>query len=209
MPDLSALIRAIGTLGVAAIVFTESGLLVGVVLPGDSLLFTAGFLSSQGILPFWPLVAAVFVAAVAGDNVGYLLGKRYGPSVFTRKDSLFLDHEHIARAEAFFARHGGKAVVLARFVPVVRTLTPLLAGVGSMRWRTFFMYNIVGAFVWGVGLIAAGFWLGSAVPNPDRYILPIVAVIIAVSVAPGLWHALSDPRRRAALAAYLKSVLKW
>jgi len=194
--DLASLIKAAGYLGVAAIVFTESGLLIGIVLPGDSLLFTAGFLASQGFLSIVPLTVAAFIAAVLGDNTGYWLGKRFGSSVFSRRGSLLLDPAHITRAERFYASHGPKTIVLARFIPVIRTVAPVLAGVGSMHWRTFALYNVLGALLWGVGVTLAGFLLGSVVPHADRYILPIVVFIVLASVAPGILHVLRNPEHR-------------
>lgn len=204
MIDLEALVKSAGYIGIAAIVFTESGLLIGILLPGDSLLFTAGFLASQGYLDITILVTLSFVAAVFGDNVGYWLGRRFGPSVFTRHDSLLLDPKHIARAEAYYATHGPMTIVLARFVPVIRTIAPVLAGVGSMRWRTFMSYNLLGALIWGAGVPAAGYFLGSTIPGIDRYIVPIVMLILLTSVAPGIHHVIRDPVSRAKLVGIIR-----
>jgi len=207
MFDLEALIRSAGYIGIGAIVFTESGLLFGVILPGDSLLFTAGFLASQHYLSIVPLMVVSFVCAVLGDNVGYWLGRRFGRSVFSRKDSLLLDPSHIARAEAFYATHGPMTIVLARFMPVIRTIAPVLAGVGTMHWPTFMRYNLLGGLVWGAGLPLAGYFLGSAIPGVDRYIVPIVLLIVIVSVAPGIYHVLSDPVSRAKLLALTRRTI--
>lgn len=206
MFDLVSLIKAVGYLGIGVIVFTESGLLVGVILPGDSLLFTAGFLASQGFLHIVPLAITAFVAAVLGDNVGYQLGKRFGPSVFSRKGSLLLDSSNIEKAEHFYAAHGPKTIMLARFVPVMRTLAPILAGVGSMHWRTFALYNVIGGFIWAVGLTVGGYFLGSVIPNADHYIFPIIAVIIVVSLIPGLLHFFRNPEFRHNLMARLRNL---
>ncbi len=186
--DLSTVIRAVGYLGVAALVFAESGLLVGFFLPGDSLLFTAGFLASQGVLQIMPLAAFCFVAAVLGDSTGYAFGHSLGRRLYTRPDSRLFRHEHLARAEAFFARHGGKAIVLARFVPVVRTFVPVVAGAGAMPYGQFIGFNVLGGFLWAVGVTVAGYFLGSAIPGVDRYLLPIIAVIVVVSVLPAVWE---------------------
>lgn len=186
--DLATLIRAVGYLGVAAIVFAESGLLIGFFLPGDSLLFTAGFLASQGALQIVPLVALCFVAAVAGDSAGYAFGQRVGRRLYARPDTRLFRREHLLRAEAFFARHGGKAIVLARFIPVVRTFTPVVAGAGAMPYRQFVGYNVLGGFLWAVGVTLAGYFLGSAIPGIDRYLLPIIAAIVILSVLPMGWH---------------------
>lgn len=195
MFDITTLIRTAGYVGIAAVIFTESGLLVGIVLPGDSVLFTAGFLASQGVLSIVPLLIISFTMAALGDNVGYWLGKRFGPSVFKRKDSLLLSPDNITRAERFYEEHGTKTIVLARFIPVIRTLAPVLAGVGSMKWRTFMTYNLIGAFVWGIGVTLVGYWLGAVVPGIDKYIIPIVLVIILSSVLPPTWNYLRNRKR--------------
>lgn len=184
MFDLISLIKAVGYLGVFGIVFAESGLFIGFFLPGDSLLFTAGFLASQGFLNIWILIILVFIGAVSGDNVGYVFGKKIGPMIFKREDSLIFHKKHLERAEAFYRKYGGKAIVLARFMPAIRTFAPILAGIGKMRYSSFFVYNLIGGVLWGIGLPLSGFYLGSVVPNIDRYIVPIVLLIIFSSVAP-------------------------
>lgn len=186
--DLERLIETVGYLGLFAIIFAETGLLVGFFLPGDSLLFTAGFLASQGVFNIWLLVPLCFVAAVTGDAVGYAFGHRVGRRLFTRERSLLFRPEHLLRAEAFFQRHGGKAVILARFLPVVRTFVPVIAGVGAMAYSRFVVFNVVGALLWAVGLPLAGFFLGSTIPSVDRYLLPIIALIIVLSIAPTAFH---------------------
>ncbi|MCX7623298.1 MAG: VTT domain-containing protein [Thermomicrobium sp.] len=191
--DLVAVVRAIGILGVAAVVFTESGLLVGLLLPGDSLLFTAGFLAAQGFLDVRWVVPACALAAIAGDQVGYAFGLRVGRALFYREDSRWFKQRYLLETERFFEHHGGKAVVLARFVPIVRTCTPIVAGVGRMRYRRFVLYNVLGGVLWGAGVTLAGYWLGSVIPGVDRYLLPIVALIVLVSLAPSALHLL---RRR-------------
>lgn len=193
--DLATVIRTIGVIGVAAVVFTESGLLIGLFLPGDSLLFTAGFLASQGFLDIRWLVPACFLAAVAGDQVGYTFGARVGRALFQREDSRFFKKDYLHRTEQFFERHGGKAVVLARFVPIVRTCTPVVAGMGRMRYRRFVVFNVFGALFWAVGVTLSGYWLGSVIPGIDRYLLPIVSVIIALSLAPSVLHIWRERRR--------------
>jgi len=188
------------------IVFAESGVLIGFFLPGDSLLFTAGFLASQGVLDIVPLSILLFVAAVGGDSFGYWCGKRFGPSVFTRQNSLLLDRSHVDRAEAFYAKHGGKTIILARFVPVVRCFAPILAGVGRMRYRTFVTYNLVGGAIWAFGLTWAGFYLGNEIPHIDRYLLPIIALIIIASIAPSLIHLLRTAEGRAMAKATIRAL---
>lgn len=206
MFDLVSLIKGAGYLGVGAIVFAESGLLIGLFLPGDSLLFTAGFLASQGYLSIVPLVLISFATAVLGDNTGYWLGKRFGPAVFRRRGSLLLDPEHIRRAEEYFQKHGPKTIILARFIPIVRSIAPILAGVGSMHWMTFVIYNIVGGLIWGIGVTLAGYYIGSVIPGVDAYIIPIVLLIIIASVAPGAWQLLRNRDSRAKFIANIRGL---
>jgi membrane-associated protein len=199
MFDLQTTIESIGFLGIAAIVFSESGLFIGAVLPGDSLLFTAGFLASQGILDIRILIPVCFIAAVAGDSFGYAFGRKVGPWIFKREDSFLFHKEHVARAQRFYEKHGGKTIIIARFMPFVRTFAPILAGVGNMHYPRFLAFNVIGGFLWAVGLSAAGYILGNTVPGVDRYLLPIVLVIILASVAPTAWHVLKDRAYRTAL----------
>lgn len=171
-------------LGIAFLVFAESGLLFGIFLPGDSLLFAAGLLSGGGILAFGPLVLFVVVAAIVGDSVGYWFGANVGVNFFKRKDSFFFKQEYLKRTELFYQKYGGRAVVLARFVPIVRTLAPILAGVGSMKYSLFLKYNILGGVLWGAGMLSLGYFLGSVLPDSERYILPISLIIIVLSFFP-------------------------
>jgi membrane-associated protein len=182
--NLIALIKAVGYLGVSGIVFAESGLLIGFFLPGDSLIFTAGFLASQGFLNIWILIPLLFLAAVLGDNVGYSFGYQLGPKIFTKEDSILLNKENLLYAKNFYDKHGPKTLILARFMPVIRTFAPILAGVGAMEYRKFFLYNMVGGAIWTVSLPLAGYYLGQAIPNVDRYLLPIILLIVFLSVLP-------------------------
>lgn len=182
--DPRDLLVTFGTIGLFLIVFAESGLFFGFFLPGDSLLFTAGLFAAQGSLNLPLILVGCFVAAVAGDQVGYVFGQRVGPALFRRPDSRLFKQEYVTRAQAFFEKHGPKTIVLARFVPIVRTFAPILAGVGSMRYRTFVSYNLVGGFLWAVGVTLLGYGLGELIPNIDAYLLPIIAVIIGISLMP-------------------------
>ena len=186
--DLEELIRAVGYFGLFAIIFAETGLLIGAFLPGDSLLFTAGFLASQDYLNIWILIPVCFVAAIVGDATGYYIGHRFGRSLFKKPESRLFKPAYLERSEAFFERHGGKAIVLARFMPIVRTFAPVIAGISAMRYPRFFYYNVVGAVFWAIGVTLAGYFLGSAIPSVDRYLLPIIAVIIVVSILPSVIH---------------------
>ena len=186
--DLVAIIKTGGYLGLTAIVFAENGLFFGFFLPGDSLLFTAGFLASQGFLNIWTLILLLFIAAVLGDQVGYWFGARVGDRLYARADSRFFKKEHLYRAQKFFTTYGSRAIVLARFMPVVRTFTPIVAGAASMPYRTFVLYNCIGGALWAMGLTSLGYLLGASVPHADRYIFPIVLIIVVLSILPPLYH---------------------
>ncbi len=188
-----------------AIIFSESGLLIGFFLPGDTLLFTAGFLVSSNVFHFniHLLVAMVFLAAVLGDGVGYLFGKRIGRKIFTRPNSLIFRQENIRKAEAFYKKYGGITIVLARFTPVIRTFAPIVAGVGNMHYRTFLSFNVIGALIWAVGVTYAGYYIGAILHsfgiNIDSIILPLVLVILTLSVLPPVVHVLKDKKQRQAI----------
>lgn len=190
------LIMTLGTLGVIAIIFIETGLFFGFFFPGDSLLFTAGFLASQGYVSFSGLLIGTFLAAVIGDSVGYAFGKKVGPSLFSREDSVIFNKKHIARAQHFYEQHGKKTIILARFLPIIRTFAPIVAGIGGMNYRTFLTFNIIGGFIWTWGMLWLGYGLGAVIPNPDRYVIPVVIVIVLLSAAPAVWHMLKAAKDR-------------
>ncbi len=210
MFDIENLLGAggfIGILIVAAIVFAESGLLIGFFLPGDTLLFGAGLIASQGSIPIVPLIIATILAAIVGDNVGYSIGRRAGPRLFSKKDSILFRQEHIQRAEAFYEKHGGKTIILARFIPIVRTFAPVVAGVGKMPRQKFMLFNVVGAFLWGAGMTLLGYYLGSKIPGLDKYIEYVLLAIVAVSIGLSFFHIIKDPNIRAALWSKIKRFL--
>jgi membrane-associated protein len=183
--DLESTLQTVGLVGLLVIIFAESGLLIGFFLPGDSLLFTAGLLSSQGHLAPLPVILlGCFLAAVTGDQVGYMFGARVGPSLFRRPDSKIFKQEYVDKARAYFERHGSKTIVLARFVPIVRTFAPILAGVGDMQYRTFVTFNVLGGLLWAVGVTSLGYILGESIPDIDKYLLPVIALIVLLSVLP-------------------------
>jgi membrane-associated protein len=192
--DPKSLIEAFGTLGLFAIVFAESGLLVGFFLPGDSLLFTAGLLASEGTLNLPLIMGGCAVAAIAGDQVGYVIGRRAGPALFNRPDSRFFHKKNAERAKDYFDKNGPKTIILARFIPVIRTFAPVVAGVGQMDYRRFVTYNVVGGIVWGCGVTLAGFLLGESIPDIDKWLLPIIAVIVMVSFVPVILEVLKMRR---------------
>src|SRR3989338_10151363 len=186
--DLKTFIETVGYLGVFFIIFAESGLLIGFFLPGDSLLFTAGLLAAEGFFSLPILVAISFTAAVFGDNVGYVFGKKMGPKIFNREKSLLFDKDHLIKAEKFYEKYGGKTIVLARFMPFIRTFAPIVAGIGRMHYSSFMIFNLLGGFLWAVGLPLLGFLLGKSIPDIDRYLLPIIGAIVILSVVPSAWH---------------------
>src|SRR6266516_3671873 len=181
-----------------AIVFAETGLLVGFFLPGDSLLFTAGVVAGTGALDIWWLNVLLSAAAVGGDSVGYAIGRRLGPRVFSRQKSLLFNPAHVERTRRFYDRHGAKTIVIARFVPIVRTFAPVVAGVGGMEYRRFLTFNVVGGAGWVVGMTWAGYLLGRVIPNINRHIHIVVIVVIVLSVVPIAVEIIRERRRRAA-----------
>jgi membrane-associated protein len=194
--DPTTIVNA-GYVVIAAIIFAECGLLVGFFLPGDSLLFTAGFLASQHQVGVDISILTIVcgVAAAVGPLVGYWYGKALGPRLFNREDSFFFHRKNLERAHEFYERHGGKALILARFMPVVRTFAPVVAGIGAMDYRRFVMYTVVGALLWAVGVTWAGYFLGSLIPDASKYLEYIVALIVVVSIAPPVIHLLRERAR--------------
>ncbi|MBE9207562.1 VTT domain-containing protein [Nostoc sp. LEGE 06077] len=196
--DLPELIKSIGYFGVWAIIFAESGLLIGFFLPGDSLLFTAGFVASQHLLNIWILIIGAFICAVLGDNIGYITGHKFGRRLFQKEDSLFFHKKHVVKTQKFYQKHGKKTIVLARFVPIVRTFAPIVAGLGAMHYQTFMFYNLIGGFVWTVGMTMLGFFLGKTLPAEqiDKYLLPIIGGIIVISLVPSVVHLIQENRTK-------------
>ncbi len=186
--ELLPLVKLLGYPGIFAIVFLESGVFFGFFLPGASMLFTAGLLASHGFFSPWILIPLVTVAAILGDSVGYWFGKKIGAPLL-EKNTRFFKHEHLLQAREFYERHGVLAVVLARFIPIIRTFAPIVAGMAQMRYRLFLTYNIAGALLWGAGVTFLGYYLGEKVPFVSQYITPIVIIIAGISLLPMLWHA--------------------
>ncbi len=183
--DPDYLLDQFGIWGLLLIVFAESGLLIGFFLPGDSLLFTAGLLITAGTLdfPLWGAVALICVAAILGDQAGYMFGKKVGPSLFNRPDSRLFKQENVTKAHEFFEKYGPKSLVLARFVPIVRTFTPIIAGVSGMKYRSFLTFNVIGGILWGAGVTLLGSWLGN-IDFVKKNIEPILLLIVLISVVP-------------------------
>ena len=193
---LDDLIRVGGYAVLVAIVFTETGLLVGFFLPGDSLLITAGLVAGSGGLDIWWLNVLLIPAAIAGDSVGYSIGLRTGPRIFTREDSLLFNRRHLIRTREFYERYGGKTIVLARFIPILRTFAPVVAGVGQMAYRRFLFFNVFGGIGWVAGLTWAGYLLGQTVPNIDQHVNLVVIVVIVLSVLPIVGEIIKARRRK-------------
>ena len=196
-----------GLIAIGATVFAESGLLIGFFLPGDTLLFGAGILASQDTLPLVPLLIVIILSAIIGDNVGYSIGRRTGPRIFKKKDSILFKHEHIARAEEFYEKHGGKTIVLARFVPIVRTFAPMVAGIGKMPRGRFLVFNAIGGFLWGGGVTLLGYWFGSKVPWVEEYITPVILLVVLLSIAGSLAHVFKDRQARQLLMKKIRLAL--
>jgi membrane-associated protein len=185
--DLPALIQWAGYVGLTAIIFVETGLFFGFFLPGDSLLVTAGLLASQGFsLDVYLLGLLLNIAAVVGDNTNYWIGRFMGPKVFTREESLFFRRRHVERAHEFYEKHGAKTIVLARFMPIIRTFAPLVAGVARMSYRTFLTYSVLGGTVWIWSMLFIGYFLGRMVPGIDKHIEKVIIVVIFLSILPGI-----------------------
>lgn len=196
MFDVEHLIQSGGLLLIALIVFAETGLLVGFFLPGDTLLFTAGFFAAQGNLPLPELLAVLIIAAIAGNTVGYEIGFHTGRRIFRKKDGVFFREDYIEKAEQFYEKHGGKTIILARFVPIVRTFSAVVAGVGRMPRLKFFAYNVIGAVLWCVSVTLLGYWLGSKIPSIDKYILPVILLATLFTFGPPLLHVWRDRKKK-------------
>jgi membrane-associated protein len=204
MFDVAKLIEAFGLLVIGGFVFAESGLLIGFFLPGDTLLFTAGFFAAQGKLSLPLTIFVIITCAIAGDNLGFTIGKKAGPRLFKKKDGLFFRQEYIQHAETFYEKHGGKTVLFARFVPIIRTFAPMVSGASGMTRKRFLTFDIPGAFLWGGGITIAGYFLGSRIPNIDHYIFPVLGLVMVFTLGSPVLHMLRDKKIRGALIAKLK-----
>ncbi|MBI4093551.1 VTT domain-containing protein [Candidatus Kaiserbacteria bacterium] len=186
--DLLTLVQLIGYPGIFGIIFAESGVLIGVFFPGASLLFASGVLAAAGVFNIWILVPGLIVAAVLGDSVGYWFGTKVGTALYNRPDSRFFRKEYLDKTKLFFDKYGTRAVVVARFIPIVRTFAPILAGVGSMTYKTFLFYNILGALLWAGGVTLLGYYLGRIIPDAEKFILPLVLIIVGITLIPLAIH---------------------
>lgn len=197
LTDVQGIISWGGLTLVCVIVFVETGLFVGFFLPGDSLLVTAGIFAAAGLLDITSLLVLASICAVAGDQVGYLIGRKAGQALYSRPDSRFFKRKHLERARAFYEKYGAKTIVIARFVPIVRTFAPAVAGAAAMHYRRFVTYNVVGGISWIFSMSLLGYFLGAAIPNIDRYIHWVIAVVIFLSILPGIVEILRARRHAA------------
>jgi membrane-associated protein len=202
-PDLQTWIPILGYPGLFAIIFAESGIPFGFFLPGSSLLFTSGFLASQGFFDVWTLITLLTLAAILGDNVGYWLGARVGIKFFSKPDSRFFKREHLDKTRNFYARYGALTIFLARMVPMVRTFAPIFAGIAGMNYFVFMFYNILGAVLWGGGIVYAGFFLGAVFPQSSEYVEMIVIAIVIISCVPLVIEYFRHNRKHAVPSAII------
>ena len=199
MFNVTQIVESGGLLLIALIIFAESGMMVGFFFPGDTLLFSAGILAAAGRLPLVEAVCVIAAAAILGDNVGYHIGKHFGRRLFTKPDSIIFRKEYIERAERFYEKYGSKTMLLAHFVPVVRTFVPVTAGAGNMPLKKYMLYDAIGDIAWALLVTLAGYFIGSRIPGIENYIDPILILIVVVSLGPTLYHIARDPKIRSAL----------
>ncbi len=190
MFDISHLIQAGGLLLIAAIIFAESGMFVGFFFPGDTLLLTAGVFAAQGKLSLASVILVVAVAAIAGDNTGYHIGKHYGRRLFRKPDGLIFRQEYVQRAEKFYERWGSRTMLIAHFVPIVRTFVPPVAGVAHMNYPKFVIFDAIGDTAWAVIVTLIGYWFGTKIPNLDQYIVLAVVAVVAITLGPTFYHVI-------------------
>jgi len=198
LPDL---VQWAGLFGLSVIIFSETGLLIGVFLPGDSLLVTAGLLAASGYLNVYRLAPVLTLAAILGNSLGYFIGRATGPRIFNRDNSLFFNKRHAIRAHQFYEKYGRMTIVIAQFMPIIRTFSPVIAGVAGMRFRDFITYNVVGAVVWVWSMLGIGYFLGSYIPRIDQHIEIVVVIVVFISLLPGLIGGLKARRKRRFTAA--------
>jgi membrane-associated protein len=204
MFDINHLIQTGGLLLIALIIFSESGMMVGFFLPGDTLLLSAGIFAAQGKLSIAVTILVIAVAAIIGDNVGYLIGKHLGPRLFRKKDSLVFRQEYLSKAEAFYEKYGNKTMLIAHFVPVIRAFVPVTAGAARMDHRKFILYDAIGDIAWTFVLVLLGYFVASRIPGVEKYVEPALILVILATVLPSLYHLLKDPKIRAAISRKFK-----
>lgn len=194
--DPNSLISSGGLALIAFIVFAESGLLFGFFFPGDTLLLAAGVLAAAGEFNIAILVTAVMISAILGGWAGYWIGLKSGPKLFTKDDGIIFRKEYVEKSEKFYEKHGGKTIILARFIPIVRTFAPVVAGIGKMNQAKFMLYNVIGSAIWGAGVTLLGYYFGSKIPNIEEYIFPIMILAVLITISPTVYHIFNDPKTR-------------
>lgn len=203
MLDTTTIIQSGGLLLIALVIFAESGMMVGFFFPGDTLLFSAGIFAAQGTLPLIPTLLIVSIAAIMGDNIGYQIGRSFGPRLFRKKDGLIFRHDYIMKAEKFYETYGAKTMLVAHFVPIVRTFAPVVAGAARMDRSKFMFFDAIGDTAWAISIIMGGYWLGSKIPGIEHYVEPVLLLVIATTLLPTMYHALKDPKIRSAIKSKL------
>lgn len=202
MFDFTHLVQTGGLLILFLVIFAESGMMVGFLFPGDTLLFSAGILAAAGKLPLAEVLVVIAGAAILGDNIGYHIGRTLGPKLF-KKDSLVFRHEYIMRAEKFYEKYGSKTMLLAHFVPIVRTFAPVTAGAGKMNLKQFMLFDAIGDIAWTLLVTLVGYYIGSRIPGVEKFIEPVLILIILVFLLPTLYHIAKDPKIRTAVITRL------
>jgi membrane-associated protein len=203
MFDVTHLVQTGGLLLIALIIFAESGMMVGFFFPGDTLLFSAGILAATGQLSIFWAVVVITLAAIAGDNTGYHIGRRLGPRLFGKQDGIIFRHDYIMKAEKFYEKYGTKTMLIAHFIPIVRSFAPVTAGAGKMNYKQFFIFDAIGDTVWALSVTLLGYFVGSRIPGVEKYVEPLLIGIVLVTLIPTIYHALKDPKIRASLKAKL------
>lgn len=206
--DVSGLIQSGGLLVIVLIVYLESGMMVGFFLPGDTLLLSAGVLAAQGQFPIELTIILIALAAILGDNTGYAIGRAMGKRIFRKKDGIIFRQEYVTKAERFYEKHGAKTLLIAHFVPIVRSFAPLVAGVAKMNRLHFIIFDTIGATAWAVSVTLLGYWFGSKIPNLQSYIFPVILVIMVISFAPMIWHIVKDRETRLKIRDRLATILR-
>ncbi len=203
MFDVTNLIETGGLLILFLIIFSESGMMVGLFFPGDTLLFSAGILAASGHLPILATLLVIASAAIIGDNIGYLIGKHFGPKLF-KKDGIIFRKEYINRAEGFFDKYGNKTMLVAHFIPIVRSFAPVAAGAGNMNHKQFIVYDAIGDIAWALVVTLAGYFIGSRIPGIEHYIEPVLIGIILLFLLPTIYHVFKDEKVRSAIKSKFK-----
>lgn len=206
--DVTSIIQSGGLLVIALIVYSESGMMVGFFLPGDTLLISAGILAASGQFPIELTVGVIAAAAVLGDNTGYIIGRTAGKRLFKKKDGIIFRQDYVQKAEKFYEKHGAKTLLIAHYVPIVRSFAPLVAGIARMNRAHFFIYDLIGAVSWAVVLTLAGYWFGSRIPHLEDYIHYVLLGVIVISFGPVVWHIMRDPKTREKLRGRLATILR-